>query len=286
MKSNYFCALLFLAVVASCGPSPNVVRTQPIEVGPAAPVIHASRDCDVCPELVSVPRGTFLMWDNEGDPRNTMRRAPIMTTVEAFRVGTFEVTRGEYSQCVVNGYCAKQSVDDLVDGQFGAALTDRHPVSNLYWIDVQNYRQWLSRKSGRSYRLPTEAEWEYAARAGNAGAYYWGSTPENACKYANISDEAFHETNPDFATHFTRCRDGFAGLAPVGSLRPNSFGLYDTLGNVAEYVHAEVAVNVNSEITRGSSRQSVAENAILYLRANAGKNSRFPMIGFRVARDH
>lgn len=110
------------------------------------------------------------------------------------------------------------------------------PVTCVNWNDAQAYVAWLSKKSGHHYRLPSEAEWEYAARAGTTGYWYWGDDPTAACQYENMADRAFlrqrlRSGTPD--NHFD-CDDGFAWNAPVGSFKPNPWGLYDMAGNVSE----------------------------------------------------
>src|SRR5262249_46599041 len=104
--------------------------------------------------------------------------------------------------------------------------------------DAQRYVQWLSRKTGKLYRLPTEAEWEYAARAGTTTARFWGDGRERACDFANVADFTGAETlnwNKGNQDQVFQCRDGYANTAPVGSFRPNAFGLYDMLGNVFQW---------------------------------------------------
>ena len=99
------------------------------------------------------------------------------------------------------------------------------------------YAEWLSRNTSKPYRLPTEAEWEYAARAGSQKARFWGDGTEQACRYANVADRArraviWQNVEP---SRFFNCDDGYAFTSPVGSFLPNAFGLHDMLGNVWEW---------------------------------------------------
>ncbi len=106
----------------------------------------------------------------------------------------------------------------------------------VYWGDAQAYVKWLSRKTGETYRLPSEAEWEYAARAGTSTARYRGDAPTGGCNNANASDlvrAKKHNLSPK-PEHSLQCRDGYVYTAPVGSYRSNRFGLHDVLGNVWE----------------------------------------------------
>src|SRR5262249_449287 len=109
----------------------------------------------------------------------------------------------------------------------------RRSVINLSWNDARQYVAWLSRKSGKSYRLLTEAEWEYAARAGTTTRFSWGNTESDLCGYANGADLTAKDKNASWAAS---CRDGHVNTAPVGSFKPNPFGLHDMHGNVWEWV--------------------------------------------------
>lgn len=109
-----------------------------------------------------------------------------------------------------------------------------HPVVCVSWNDAQAYIGWLNEQTGQRYRLPTEAEWEYAARADTGTARYWGNDPNQACRYANVHDETSRRVN-QFSWEHHRCDDGYAQTAPVGSFEPNPWGLYDMLGNVWEW---------------------------------------------------
>jgi len=107
-------------------------------------------------------------------------------------------------------------------------------VINVNWDDAKAYTAWLSRKTGHTYRLPSEAEWEYAARAGTTAARYWGASADDACGYANGHDRTSKRVNQfDWSSH--DCDDGYAQTAPVGSFEANVFGLHGMLGNVWEW---------------------------------------------------
>jgi formylglycine-generating enzyme required for sulfatase activity len=148
------------------------------------------------------------------------------------------VTRGQFADFVrETGYAIagcdiakgadwdRRSEKSWLDPDF--AQDDSHPVVCVDWHDAKAYAKWLADKTGKPYRLLTEAEWEYVARAGTATARFWGDGREPACGFANVPDR-----NPAaFA-----CDDGFDFTSPGGSFRPNRFGLYDTIGNVWEWV--------------------------------------------------
>ncbi|MBK6999801.1 MAG: formylglycine-generating enzyme family protein [Rhodoferax sp.] len=140
---------------------------------------------------------------------------------------------------------AKSERGDLFEGRDpryswanpGFAQTERHPVVNVTWNDAQALARWLSEKEGRTYRLPTEAEWEYAARAGTRTRYHNGDDPQAQNKVANTFDAGAKRFWPGMQAHALKKRDGYAFTAPVGSFKPNAFGLYDMHGNVWEWTN-------------------------------------------------
>lgn len=190
------------------------------------------RDCPECPQMVVVPAGKFVMgspkdekgrYDDEGEQHQVILPKTIA-------VGRYEVRFDEWALCVKKGKCPA-----LSDAGFGRGT---RPVVGVSWNEARAYADWISRKSGKAYRLLSEAEWEYAARAGSSTAHFWGDDPDQACVYANVADETARLQIPGFASSrkFHNCSDGFAYAAPVGSYQPNKFGLYDMIGNVREWV--------------------------------------------------
>lgn len=213
------------------------------------------RDCADCPELVTLPAGYFTMGaapDEElleqiaGEFRG--RSAPQRgIEVARFSIGRFEVTRGEFRAfAAATGHQSpacfvwEGGEHRLVSARSwqspGFAQDDRHPATCISWQDAEAYTRWLSRITGRRYRLPSEAEWEYAARAGTTGHRYWGNTMTEACRYSNGADLTTRREVPEAADWaISDCSDGYAHTAPVGRFAPNAFGLHDMLGNVAEW---------------------------------------------------
>ncbi len=191
--------------------------------GSAVPPGESFRDCGVCPLMVSVPAGSFVMGAPESEPHSDSSERPQRTvSVPAFAASAFEVTFAEWDACVATGGCDGYRPDDEYWGR-----GDR-PVINVSWHDAQRYAEWLSRKTGQTYRLPTEAEWEYAARAGTTTPFNTGST---------ISPQ---QANFDGRYGYPDVHNG-GGLyrgqtVPVGSFAPNAFGLHDMHGNVGEWV--------------------------------------------------
>lgn len=167
------------------------------------------------PELVIVGPGSFVMGSDSG-PRDE-GPAREVRILQPFAIGVYEVTAAEFNRFRE----AHPEANEL-------------PATGLSLRDALDYLALLSRETGHTYRLPSEAEWEYAARAGSDTLYYFGDDPDALCEHANVADESLGEPYPYYQT--ANCRDGFIRLAPVGSFTPNAFGLYDVIGNVEEWV--------------------------------------------------
>jgi formylglycine-generating enzyme required for sulfatase activity len=212
------------------------------------------RDCEQCPEMVVIPAGEFLMGTPKALQVPTEVPAeldPVQIRIsKPFALGRFEVTRAEFAAFVsdsgfspVSPHCrtwieALQGFRDLPvswnRSNVPAQPQIRHPASCIDWHDSQAYVAWLSRKTGQRYRLPSETEWEYAARAGSRTLRHWGNEANKGCAYANLHDRSTAARYP-LAWTLVDCNDGHVDVAPVGSLKPNAFGLYDMIGNVWEW---------------------------------------------------
>jgi formylglycine-generating enzyme required for sulfatase activity len=201
------------------------------------------KECPDCPEMIVLPAGAFDMGSPEDevgrpDKQNVNlghSEGPIhRVQVSSFAIGKFEVTRAQFSAFTrETGYGGIKG-DWPQPSEFHQE--DNHPVVNINAADADAYVSWLARKTGQPYRLPTEAEWEYAARANTTTSRYWGNDVDSICQYANVRDQSAKRVNSWPAEWATQCDDGFAYTAPVGSFKPNAFGLYDMLGNAAEAV--------------------------------------------------
>ncbi|MGQ0528237.1 MAG: formylglycine-generating enzyme family protein [Panacagrimonas sp.] len=185
------------------------------------------RDCADTPEMVRLPGGRSLMGEL-GDSGLSYQRPIHQVEVPAFAIGRYEVTFLEWDECRAARFCQKSPDDEGWGRGF-------RPVINVSWLDAQQFVAWLSNKTGQRYRLPSEAEWEYAARAGTTTQFYWGDGAQTTCDYANTFDIAGRgeRSNWFWSIH---CLDGYAYTSPVGSFPPNPWGLFDMHGNVWEWV--------------------------------------------------
>jgi len=199
------------------------------------------------PQMVWIPAGSFRMGDIYGGGENDEK--PVhRVSINRFAMSRTEVTVGEFRRFVnATGYktdAEKGGSCWTVSQNEGAnwrsprfSQSDKHPVTCVSWNDGVAYAEWLSQQTGQQYRLPTEAEWEYAARAGTETARYWGNDPDKACGYANVADKTAKQEYSNWSIH--NCTDGYAQTAPVGQFKPNKFGLYDMLGNLWEWTCSE-----------------------------------------------
>lgn len=219
-----------------------------------------TRDCEHCPEMVVIPAGTALLGASAEDKFGNADELPERTFVirQPFAVSRYEVTRDQYEAFVratnrpVGGDCLTDR-RKRGDWQYDTATTFRdpgfvqpgdHPVACVNWDEAQAYIAWLNTQTGDAYRLLTEVEWEYVARSGwtQNMIYPWGNNPAKGCPFANVFDRTTLQTYAGVDTSGYKvfdpmdCADGWLNTSPVGSLQPNAFGVYDMIGNVAEWV--------------------------------------------------
>lgn len=220
---------------------------------PSQTKVPARAGSNELPEMVFIKGGTFQMGSNDGEADEK----PVHTvTVNDFWMGKYEVTVAQFEKFITEtGY---QTDADKGDGSYfwtGSTWEKRagvnwrcdaqgsvrrsgelnHPVIHVSWNDAAEYCLWLSRKTGKSYRLPTEAEWEYAARSGGKNyKYAWGNFGPDGKKGGNIADEALKRAL-GWSGIWTGYDDGYVYTAPVGFFEPNEFGLCDMTGNVWEW---------------------------------------------------
>jgi formylglycine-generating enzyme required for sulfatase activity len=230
------------------------------------------RDCESCSEMVVIPSGDFVM----GATLKASESPPHPVKIsKAFAIGRKEVTFAEWDECVKAGGCNYTPPDQ------GWGRGDR-PAINLSWDDSKQYIAWISKQTGKAYRLPAEAEWEYAARAGSTTPYWWGKDAGSG--HAKCVD----------------CGEKTPGTAPAGSFRPNAFGVYDTSGNAAEWVEdcwnpsfkgapangaAWTTGDCSLRVLRGGSFLDKAPGVSSSARFRYDNDVRYYANGFRLARD-
>ena len=214
------------------GSAPTLHRMALSRVAAGPKVGEGFRDCAWCPEMMVVPTGSFLMGSPESEKGRYGREGPVrwVRIAAPFAVGVYEVTFAQWDACEQDGGCRGHKPDDEGWGR------GRRPVINVSWEDAQAYVGWLSEKTRRRYRLPSESEWEYAARAGSRTSRPWGGSESGQCRHANGLDAAT-KTKRRYARlrAVASCDDGRVNTAPVGRYEGNAWGLHDVLGNVWEW---------------------------------------------------
>lgn len=280
----------------------------------------AFKDCDDCPEMVWIPAGQFIMGASPGEdelenlPKEFQYESQPQHPVKLkrFAAGKFSVKKKQYQVFVtatgrISDRCQmltdKLSYDSTKNWRNpGFAQDERHPVVCISWDDAIAYVQWLSQKTGKSYRLLSEAEWEYAARAGTVTYRYWGDDRNMACAYANGADQTVKAQLPGASNwNVATCNDGYAYTAPVGSFQPNPFGLYDMLGNSAQWTQdcvnqnyigapsdgsAWMSGDCSQRVLRGGGWGYTPKHIRSAIRIWSKTFSNNNVTGFRVARDN
>jgi formylglycine-generating enzyme required for sulfatase activity/DNA-binding winged helix-turn-helix (wHTH) protein len=239
---------------SKCVGTIKLMRLAPPSDAAPAPKTDARRprptfqDCDACPEMAVLPEGFFLMGSPPSEEGRSLTEGPqrMVRFAAPFAIGRFEVTIDQFaafvgdtgykaaSQCLVYAF----DVDQLVARPHtfrnpSYDVNGTHPAACVSWDDAKTYVAWLARKTGKPYRLPSESEWEYAARAGTTTPFSFGAPdPGTVCQYAKTSDASTR-----FPWRHADCDSGWGhGAAPVGKHRPNAWGLHDMLGNLWEWV--------------------------------------------------
>jgi len=279
------------------------------------------QDCDVCPEMVVVPAGSFTMGSPADERDRTAHEGPQRTVRigAPFAAGRYEITRAQFAAfsravamrrpqggCVIfdAAKAAFRHDETAQDWRWpGYPQGNDHPVVCVGWTEAKAYVEWLSKKTGRQYRLLSEAEWEYAARAASATSRPWGDDPALSCRHANLADETFvrevsRGPGRTWYPGWHACRDGYGFTAPVGRYEANRFGLHDMIGNAWEWVedcwnesHGDapgssaprLTGDCASHVYRGGAWRSYPGFGRSAQRSQGGVGLRHALIGFRVA---
>lgn len=267
------------------------------------------------PEMVALQGGCFLMGSPSYEEGREDDERQHRVCIDAVAIGKYEVTVEEFRAFVetmeyrtdaerdAGGnsgcYSEQRGKWEYRSGRnwrnTGFGQGDDHPVVCVSWNDAKAYTDWLAEQTGERYRLPTEAEWEYAARAGTTGARHWGNAASDACSHANVADWSLKEKFSDWTIH--ECRDEYLYTASAGRFDVNDFGLYDALGNVWEWTCSVYADSYNSSenrcidedyagrrVLRGGSWLSKPQKARSARRYRLDPGGRGGDLGFRLAR--
>jgi formylglycine-generating enzyme required for sulfatase activity len=279
----------------------------------------AFQECVGCPILVVVPSGRFMMGSPETQLGHRSDEHPqhLVTFAKSFAVGRFEVTVAQYVEFLNDSAergrlderwvatAPKESQAPILRSDEGARPhftvkpgQEEYPVTYVSWRGASDYASWLSRRTEAPYRLLSEAEWEYAARGGSTTVFPFGDDGLKLCDHGNVADLSGMKKFE--WSRATDCEDGYPALAPVGKFQPNGFGLYDMIGNAAEWVEDCLHPNYDgapndgsawiaggachTRSVRGGSFDTLSIGQRSAKRFQAQVYSRFNTIGFRVAR--
>jgi formylglycine-generating enzyme required for sulfatase activity len=270
---------------------------QPLELG---------KDCPHCPELVGLPTGLALLGSLPDEKGREPDEGPVQKVqVKAFAIAKYEVTKAQWrvfvqqsghptsSECLAWAGDGFDKPPQLSWQETGFMQTENHPVVCVSWQDAKAYAQWLSKAASKPYRLPTEMEWEYAAKAGQGLVPFPWPNNESPCNRANFADKSLEILHPQW--RLANCSDGFEFTAPVGSLAANPWGVFDMQGNAMEWVSSCYATAIQTQAEKNSEcakrvikgggwdmPEKFLRNAY---RGSARERIRTTGIGFRVVRD-
>ena len=234
---------------------PTIVTTQTTD--PVQP-LELGKDCPHCPELVGLPAGLALLGSLPDEKGREPDEGPVQKVqVKAFAIAKYEVTKAQWrvfvqqsghpisSECLTWAGDGFDKPPQLSWQDTGFMQTDNHPVVCVSWQDAKAYTQWLSKTAAQPYRLPTEMEWEYAAKAGQGLVTFPWPSNESPCNRANFADQSLAILHPQW--RLANCSDGFEFTAPVGSFAANPWGVFDMQGNVMEWVSSCYAKAIQTQ---------------------------------------
>lgn len=249
----------------------KVAAIDPTNVQPEA---EEFVECESCPTMVALPKGRFRMGSEDGEQSEQPVREVVIDRPIA--IGKYEVTQAQWHACASSGFCRR-----IADPEPG---DDQRPVQNISWADAESFVAWLRKETEKAYRLPTEAEWEYAARGGEPTKFWWGDQLEDGRANCSECGGAWDRKRP----------------ADIGSYDPNPFGLYDMNGGVSEWVAdcwignyqdapgngaARSVSFCPQRVLRGGSWRSELGDVTSSSRFRYDAQVRYYTNGFRVARD-
>ena len=289
-------AILALAAVPQGSLSSTGADASPSASSRPVPFV----DCRIgCPEMVTLPTGEYRRGGSyiSGDPPPPdQHQSEVVKLRRPIAIGRFDVTVSQYAafmtetkRKIARGCATLRGNQWRVADQTaswsdpGFHQTGNDPVVCVNLDDAMLYAAWLSRKTGKHYRLPLEWEWEFAARARSTGPFYWSTYSENICSLANSADLSLKSLHVE--GRGADCDDGFPFTSPVGHYPPNEYGLYDMAGNVAQWTSSCSDVGCRFRLTRGGSWLTDASELSVSHSAGIEVTSRSSDIGFRLVRE-
>lgn len=304
--------LLCASLAISAEPAATQVSSTRLPAASSLAPGTRFRDCADCPQMVALPAGQFQMGSALSERSRRADEGPLhkVTLAYTFAASGAPVTRAQYADFVAgSGWPTAPACATFEAGSWreradrswrdpGFTQQDQEPVVCVSWDDAQAYVRWLSGKTGQSYRLLSEAEWEFAARAGTASAQYWGVAADLACAHANVHDLSSASAHSFSWPNFS-CDDGYVSTSPVASFPANPFGLHDMLGNVWQWVEdchgadyagapedgsAVTGAGCQRRVFRGASWDDGPASVRAARRDADPATARGSSIGFRIAR--
>jgi formylglycine-generating enzyme required for sulfatase activity len=300
-----------------------VVKPSPI---PAPATTYRAgqvfKDCADCPDMVVIPAGSFMMGSPDNEKGRNKAEGPQRTvTLKSFAMGKTEVTVAQFRRFVdakiyqtdaernlnAKGCFSWEASDNKFDWREGRSwrnpgwtIKDTEPVACISHNDAMAYIDWIKQSTGKSYELPSESQWEYAARAGSQTSRPWGDNPDDACKHANVADKTKGPISGSTWDKYHDCTDGYWFVVPVATYQANAYGLHDMLGNLWEWTQDVwhdnytgaptdgsawlVGGNQQQRVLRGGSWYTSPQKLRSAFRDGDAPGDRYDGIGFRLAR--
>jgi len=254
-------------------------------------ILSEFRDCDDCPEMVEIegPRYQLLVGN---------RATNVSREVFRFSMGKYEIKNAEFVFFLNNSGMAKKGKDNwfykhskdvkskitFKDGAYRVVSGfEDYPVTHVSWIGASAYVSWLSEFTGRTYRLPSKKEWNFAHLAGSPDQYFYGNGILGSCDYGNVPDRTLGDQVTDRS--YLKCRDGLADIAKVGQFDPNRFNLHDTIGNVSEWTtdcYSGKKLNCDGRILMGGSFKEMSWDDKGLTGISSVTTGKYDDVGFRV----
>ena len=318
-------AIIVVLLYVACSPEVQAESSRSVPARTPSVVVDELASGGRGPDLVVISAGSFNRGSHESDPLRRADEGPVkLVSIDSFAIGRFEVTVAQFRRFV-------EATNYVTDAERGlpmyewstirdcdafigrppagspplswrnspANTSSSSPVTCVSWNDAKAYVDWLSEETGKAYRLPTEAEFEFVIRSGSTSRFAWGDDFDGGCAFANYADRNVDTLSTSIRVPSARCDDGFAHVASVGQYTANAFGLFDAAGNVAEWAEdcktenyeaapvdgaPDLSGDCSRRILRGGDWFSNEGSMRASFRNVSSRTGRSDAIGFRVAR--